>query len=164
MGRGFESLSGCQIEKIKQMCEQCLADTVGWENVLPGWHLIQARKDGELMKIGEYGLVKMDNPVIIFSEKPIKDPYGCMSDEEIDSLPEEKSKELYKKLWEFHRLADRNAARGFIEPSRCLEKYAEIISAAKETGFDEEENGIFWYWLHDHIARYLENHPEPDYD
>jgi hypothetical protein len=48
------------------VCEQCQAETKTYGQVAPGWWLIQATKDGDAMKSGDFGLVRINDPEYIW--------------------------------------------------------------------------------------------------
>lgn len=58
------------------MCEQCICETVHCGEILPGWFLVQAKKDGTKgeMKAGMHGLVQCNDPDFRFKTKPYPDP------------------------------------------------------------------------------------------
>ena len=46
------------------MCEQCLVNPLYFGEVLPGWYLIRARRDGDIMKVGDWGMIQCNDPTI----------------------------------------------------------------------------------------------------
>lgn len=57
------------------MCEQCLADMqLIASDVLPGFALYRATKDGGRLKSGDFGLVECNDPSFIFSVVPEREP------------------------------------------------------------------------------------------
>lgn len=72
------------------MCEQCEAQALMWNGeVVPGYRLIQAQKDGMYMKAGWYGLVECNDPDFIFSANPTKEPCADLSDEAWEQISAE---------------------------------------------------------------------------
>lgn len=72
------------------MCEQCYADCHTLiEGVLPNFSLVQAHKDGHFMKKGQFGLVEINDPTFVWDLEPMVGLTFNMSDEVIDSLPNE---------------------------------------------------------------------------
>lgn len=59
------------------MCEQCCAKTIYLGEIAKGFHFVKATRDGNEMKKGEYGIIRCNDPDIIFPEslKPFPDPY-----------------------------------------------------------------------------------------
>lgn len=58
------------------MCEQCAAKTLLVGEISKGFCLVKATRDGFEMKRGDYGIVRCNDPDIIFPEslKPFPDP------------------------------------------------------------------------------------------
>ena len=48
------------------MCEMCQADTENLGEITPGMHLVRARRQGDVMHEGEYGLVFANPPFALF--------------------------------------------------------------------------------------------------
>lgn len=76
------------------MCEQCVADTdmylIGKEKSILNnkMFLTRAKKDGNKMKKGDWGLVTCNDPDFIFQTTPEPNPYWGMTDDQLDQLPE----------------------------------------------------------------------------
>ena len=109
------------------MCEQCLVNPVYFGEVLPGYNLARARRDGNDWKKGEWGLIKCNDPTYRWMSVPKKDTnYVDIPDDFIDGLT----------------------------MNQPLFYGYELVKASLEAGYDGEEN--FEMWLFDHIAKYLE--------
>lgn len=55
------------------MCEQCIVNPLSFGEVLPGIYLMRARRDGNEMNAGDWGLVYCNGPFFVWSgtrEKP----------------------------------------------------------------------------------------------
>ena len=153
------------------MCEQCMAETDLWENVLPGWHLVRANKDGRVMEKGDWGLVIQNDPTFVFETTPIKDPTAKMTDKEIDALPKdsplhdraelflETSRKIMIEMNEYLSLEYP------IEDFPCvpLNVWSELYKAIEAAGYKKETYSDAAYWLCNYLAEYLEQHLEPNY-
>ena len=49
------------------MCEQCLVNPLFYGEVIPGWYLIKARRESSSMRVGDWGLLRINNPDFIWS-------------------------------------------------------------------------------------------------
>lgn len=76
------------------MCEQCIARTNSWGEVLPGFALIRATADGSIMERGDWGLVQMNDPSFYWPSTPRPDPFYNFTDEQINALTPEQEKEM----------------------------------------------------------------------
>jgi len=52
------------------MCEQCLVNPLYYGEVFKDWHLIRARRKGSYMEVGEWGLVKINDPSWVWKSDP----------------------------------------------------------------------------------------------
>jgi hypothetical protein len=130
------------------MCEQCAAATVDIAEFAPGWRLIQATRDGRLMKAGQYGLVDADDPSFILSVVPQPAPdSGVIGD--VDNDP------ALSKAWdEWIDLEDRIYA----DMKACDPVVGyNLISACIEAGWDRPGSDLplFSQWLTDRLGRIL---------
>lgn len=140
------------------MCEQCSAETETiCEDLLPGWALVVATKDGDMMKAGDYGLIEINDPTFIISKdfKPVPDFTYDMSDEEFDNLSEDEYTRwvdismVYRNIGldlmcdpeTGHRLVSDGAKAGYELnlPNRDLETYGSTDAMAGGIEFN--------YWL-----------------
>lgn len=144
------------------MCEQCIVDaryfykkpdeTFENEFFLPGWCLIQATKDGHIMKVGDWGLLQINNPDFVWEVEPISDPTFDMDDDAEEAAlkdPEIKKKsDLY-----FERLIlFQDALFG------CAISGWRLVNAAITTGYDKNELGSFASWLFHQLGCWIETH------
>jgi hypothetical protein len=137
------------------MCEQCLTAPLIRHNVLPGWHLLRARREGNAMKLGEWGRVRLDNPDFIWSGRPLVDPTIRMSDEEYEAYRERTGvgpvTDMDRRDRSRH-LADAFAGRDVIVAWR-------LVQARIKAGFDPDGRIGVLHWLDDHLARHIEANP-----
>lgn len=147
------------------MCEQCVAETTlyvgpGDADVLPGFGLVRATKDGWLMKKGDWGLVHVNDPDYWWSPTPVEDPLDGLSDEEIDKLPPEAFKtDDYDTATEKIDDALSGRSPSMLEKD-ChayprFEDAARLYDAAKQAGYDRARDGRFAAWLCHRLAIFL---------
>jgi hypothetical protein len=138
------------------MCEQCSAETKSYGEVVPGWSLHQATKDGNFMKKGDFGLINYNDPSIIWPGHlvPIKDPSFEMTPEQLDLMTEEQDIKFY----EFHNLI--YSLRPFFECDP-VSGYS-IIYSMLQSGFNPEKHKwMYLDWLVHKMALLIEsNHEE----
>lgn len=102
------------------MCEQCAAKTLSWA-CLPGWALVFARIDGNMLKAGQWGLLRCNDPDVIFNTRPMMDP------EDSEALPGVKAREISE--WD-------EQARNFDHELKLSpEAGVALIEAAKQAGY-----------------------------
>lgn len=144
------------------MCEQCLAKTMLWKNVLPGWHLVRATQEGSYMQEGDWGLVICNNPSFVFRTRPIKDPFAGMTNEEINNINRDKfSSEL--SLFESKVNAFAQELFESQDPIYASNNYIRLYEAMKKAGYDMEIHGRAETWLACKIADFLDKNTNPDY-
>lgn len=116
------------------MCEQCVTNSVSITTPLDkeGWVLIQATKDGHFMKKGQYGLVRMNDPDFVWTEKPYKEPNE--NDPALDA---------------WFEAVDRFTNEFASGP---LESY-EIVKACIRLGYKKKIHGSFSHWLFDFLGQ-----------
>lgn len=138
------------------MCEQCLAKTVLYlgpkkKEVLPGYSLVRATIDGNYMKKDEWGLVRCNDPDVIWSVTPVVDPDDGLSDDQIGRI--ENSKEYQKQCLVFDK--------AFVNLEKALNRmnfdYAIWLGVAmKKSGYNPKKHGYrSSCWLCHHIAKFL---------
>lgn len=146
------------------MCEQCVAKTTtylgpGEAEVLPGYALVRATKDGWLMKNGDWGLVHVNDPDYWWSATPVEDAFDGMSDEEVDRLASSTNNDAYDSAVEQIDDALSGRTPSMLEKD-CyayprFEDATRLYDAAKATGYDREKHGRFAAWLCHHLAVFL---------
>jgi len=123
------------------MCEQCQAETIDIGEIGPGWLLCVATKDGDMMKKGDYGFIRCNNPdfIIPASLKPFPNPFQDYTDEQLDNLTDEEN----DKFCDFYELEEK------LRPHlKCdFETAYELVVAGKEIGWDEKKDGCFAIWF-----------------
>ena len=147
------------------MCECCLAETEDYGEVLPGYRLVRATCNGQLMKANDWGLVYCYDPDFIFTTTPIDTPLRGMSDEEMLALKEDDER------WEADNCFIDVAQAVSKEMLQSLERtlaneiyldvYGQLWDAMKKAGYRTSEDGIGIYWLVAHIAQFIATNPEP---
>lgn len=113
------------------MCEQCMAKTRIIAEALPDWLLVKASQDGDVMKAGQYGLVRQNDPDFWWTGKPIK-----YTGDNKDN----------KKFWEIVELLDKtldcNPMTGY-----------DLVRACKKAGYRPDKHGFrLASWLQNRMA------------
>ena len=140
-----------------QMCEQCSAATKTYGEVLPHWWLVQATKQGNMMREGDFGLVWADDPDFCWPKDmpPRKDPSFGMTDEEFDNMTDEDGRE-----WdEFQDYVDNLWPHFRCDPGtgHCL------MEAITDAGYDRAKHGYnYLAWLVHRMAVVMERNPDAD--
>jgi len=146
------------------MCEQCEAKTLNYskaedDTFLGKYHLVKATKDGYSMKAGDWGLVEVNDPDFIFSVTPWPSPWVDCTENELDSLSGEDSKEDIR--WT-------HAADKFIQEvydSGCFRTTAELVFLCQKNGYVEHTTKplteTIQHWLFHHLGVYMMTHSEP---
>ncbi len=117
------------------MCEQCMTDAVLWSQVLPGWTLMRAREDSSNTKAGQYGLLRSNNPDVVWSSPPEIEPT-----EDVDGCD----------TWGTWALS----ARDFEALLRLRPEVGwSLVEAARGAGYDQQAHGSLAFWLWDHLAK-----------
>lgn len=121
------------------MCEQCLTEAVIWP-LFNNWVLFKAKKNGRLMKKGQWGITQSNDPQIIFDIDPCVDPTYDYDPEDDDDMFNEKEVPGEEKFWKTLEL--------FRTQLQCIPSVGnQIVSdAMKYKAFNPEENN-FEYWL-----------------
>jgi len=138
------------------MCEQCTAQTKTYGEVLPHWWLVQATKDGNEMKAGDFGLVQCNDPDYIWPENlaPRKDPAFGFTDEQFDNMTEETGQE-----WDdFQEYVEKLGKHFNSDP---MTGYY-LVESAKTAGWKPEEYRFLMGWLSHRMAVAIERNPTAD--
>lgn len=131
------------------MCELCLAECIAWV-FLPGIYLEQATKDGDIMKAGDFGLTFSNDPFVIFSTVPVKDPGWEMTDAEIYEAA--KDPKFDKEEDDFYLKCNSFRKEFVMEP----EIGWKLVKVAIQAGYDPEGNIPFHAWIFQRMAVILE--------
>ena len=139
------------------MCEQCEAACRRYvgpngERVLPDYSLVRANRNGNLMRRGDWGLVRCNDPDYVWSVIPVRDPEDGMSDKEIEEFS---VTYLLRKEYNEFDIAVENLKQSL--DSGTFD-YAIILGEAiRKAGYKRKKHGsVSSYWLCNHIARFLE--------
>ena len=124
------------------MCEQCTTECLEIGEVIPGIWIIQATKDGNLMKAGYYGLVYCNDPFVVWSEKPYPDPNA------IDEL-------CNLENWVAYDIVASAFRDKLLLPPETGQLLVESCISA---GWDKKEHGCLAFWLYDHMGKFLEEY------
>lgn len=130
------------------MCEQCCASTICIGELVPGWFLVLATKDGAVMKAGNYGLLRINDPDFIFTVKPVKDKFYHLSDEEINHLPLVDFLSNTRKLGEVHY--------SIYDSLKCSPEIGyKLYCSCIKTGYKEDDDTLE-YWLINKMGQMIE--------
>lgn len=133
------------------MCEQCCAETETYLEVIPGWVLVRATKDGMEMLKGQWGLLQRDDPDFIWTVTPWPEP------EYPDDMLDENSPEAKAAFDEWDRWQqDVQRFKRFFHVTPELGW--SLIEAAKERGYDPETSGWFADWFFTYLGKWIETH------
>ena len=116
------------------MCEQCVAEARDWGEVLPGWTLIRASRDGNTMKADQWGLVSGNDPDFWWTVTPRPRPPEGSADGRAWSLDAD----------EFEKTLVTDPATGYL-----------LYSAAREAGYAGEGGVRFGFWLFARLGEHL---------
>ena len=132
------------------MCEQCVVDALASKDqVIPGYYLIQARRDGNLMKKGQWGLVHCNDPDVVWSARPDIDP-SIGQEENADPIPGEIT-------W----IDSMASAEEEVENSCAyIMNGWRLIESCRKAGYDPDKNGCrFFAWLFHRLGEYVRENP-----
>lgn len=121
------------------MCEQCYANTTDLGEVVPEVYLVQATRDGQTMKSGQYGLVRCDDPFCVFSVKPHPEYPSLNITEEVDDAF-------------FDWLADAHKFETALRVSPEIGYW--LLNQCKLAGWNEAE-GLLAIWLFNRMGLML---------
>lgn len=120
---------------------------------IPGWMIGQATNDGSIIKKNQWGLVECNDPTFIWDEKPVPDPAGGFSDEELDKKD--------AAFWDASSAwMDKAAKFGDAIQGRPADGW-KLYESAKMAGYNPLVDGALEYWLFDFLGKWLVNNPEP---
>ena len=127
------------------MCEQCVTDaSMVVPDIIPGFSLMRANKDGQHWKNGWYGLVESNDPSIVFEGPLLRDETAGMADDEINALLGDENIVLDAFLTageKFGEALELDAYTGY-----------RLVAACIKEGFNPKEDGAVQFWLMHHMA------------
>lgn len=151
------SLKNC----VVHMCEQCNAATsmfaLSLENqeVLPGYYLVRATRDANILKKDDWGLVCCNDPDFVWSVTPKPDKFWGMSDEVLDLLPDSEQTSMCDWEAKTHEFGSqiltsmvRNQHSGFFKTIQVLQ------AACQAKGWNSEEASME-RWLFHYLGVFL---------
>jgi len=121
------------------MCEQCYTQSVTLGEVVPGLILIQAKKDGRHMKAGDYGLVRSNDPDVIWTDRPEPDPYEGRPDEDFGTV-------LAGEVWQAKVQEFTAQCNTQLGPMGLTTGFR-IGLLCQAAGYDHTKDGKLEYWL-----------------
>lgn len=131
------------------MCEQCATEAVLFrinkstgveeDGPLPGYALMQATQDGLMMKAGQFGLVRCNDPDLIWTIRPIADT-PLTEDAYFEGVIvfEEELSIRHSLSW--------------------LHIAPDLVQAALKVGYDRAKDGSFPHWLFNRLGAWLDTH------
>jgi hypothetical protein len=130
-----------------------MTDAIKWNRLpfLPGWILIQARRDGYLMQKDQYGLLTCNDPDFIFDGTPKQDPTRDMSDEELNN-----DKTGVMGLFNdwVNQVIRLEKSLVNVRSPDCI---ISLYRAAKKGGY-KKKHGRFGMWLMNKLAKHIETY------
>jgi hypothetical protein len=120
------------------MCLQCETEAVNLGEIVPGYVLMQARKDHPDWPVGWFGVVDINDPTFVFQWTPVCDPYFGRDDEAF--------------LLCLDEVIEAGCKASIFEAYRFVE-------ACVKVGFDPEEGG-FEAWLVHKMGLVFEKYKE----
>jgi hypothetical protein len=137
------------------MCEQCNADAVSFGEPIPGWFLMRARRDGIEWKQGDWGLVQSNDPSVTWTTTPTPSGLFGIEDEAEQEAWFEANRDTpaYARVWQ-------DVPTDFQEAFRVTPDLGyDLVTAAKEKGYDPETSGFFVDWFFDLLGEHLKDAP-----
>lgn len=126
------------------MCMTCIAQAeLVAADVLPGFSLYRGTAEAEGWPVGWYGLVKVNDPMLVFPGPLLKDACEGMTEDDLDvqmALPD--GYEAYEEAC---------TALGLRLVLPANQGY-ELVQAAQARGYDVKAHGDLQWWLLDHLA------------
>lgn len=126
------------------MCLQCFAAAkLIKQNVLPGFSLMQSQEDAPGWPKGHFGLVQVNDPMVVFAGPLLVDPFKGEDEDSAEWMPEKP-----------------DGCDGFQEAAQALEQALKLdavsgyrlVRACIESGYKPKSDGLLGYWLLDFLA------------
>lgn len=135
------------------MCEQCNTDAMNYGELMPGWFLMKAQKDGVRWKAGEWALIRASDPVATWTSTPTPNPAFGLDEAAEDALYEQhKGTPIGDRIVEVQLPADFASAFSSFHPNLGYR----LVAGAMERGYDRATCGSVDWWLYDYIGEWLE--------
>lgn len=129
------------------MCMQCLAETVFYNEIVPGFYLVKATKDvTDFMTDGQYGLVRQNDPDFVFDAYNFR-PDPTVNEDEINNQYFEWLDEVDK----FNQQLEDSFSN--------FRAVYELYKACEITGWDSKQLPILAQWLFPKIGEVIELGP-----
>ncbi|MFA6235559.1 MAG: hypothetical protein WC824_15425 [Bacteroidota bacterium] len=126
-------------------------DAIEYGEIVPGWTLIRAKRDGLEMKTDQWGLVWQNGPSFIWTPDPKEDPCEGRSEDEIDNFTTEQDAEteIFMDLAETFMTEIRHSQGADF---RMIER---LVLSCREAGWDESCETIE-LWLFSRMGRVIQ--------
>ena len=134
------------------MCDQCTTEALRYgDEVMPGFCLMKAQKEGVRWHAGDWGLVESNDPTVTWTSEPQPSPVYGMTDEQEEAWfkENEDNPALIETALGFVPDDFRNAFD--LDPGTGYR----LVMAGKECGYDPETSGFFVNWLWEHLGEHL---------
>jgi hypothetical protein len=111
------------------------------EKVIGNFFLVRATQDGSMMKTGEFGLLRCNDPDFIFKQMPEVDPDPEGEIEDNDHFFEwmEKAQNFREQL---------------LELDAGLKASYDLVKGCYDAGY-KDEDGCLEYWLFNYLAQFV---------
>jgi hypothetical protein len=137
------------------MCLQCSAKSISYGTALEGFVLQRATEDAwDEWKKDQFGLVECNDPTFVFRVAPMREPYGGLSDDEVDAVPLDSP--LHAQQDAFYKVG--RQFREDLCASLNPDGIHRLIESGRKQGYDRDQHGSFEFWLSDFLAKFLETH------
>lgn len=131
------------------MCVQCVNETETFLEFAPGWCLVRSTVDSSYMDKGDWGILKIDDPDVVWKTTPWPEPVDPTNPDDDNDIDDEF--ELLFDNWAED--LDKFKSEFILKP---LKGY-ELVLACMEAGYDSKEDYFIW-WLFDHMGKWIKNH------
>lgn len=113
-------------------------------DVIPGFSLMQATRDGHGWLAGQYGLVETNDPTVVFDGPLLQDPAAGLTDDKINNLPAAECAAVERFMTVAEQFGEKlvlDAHAGYRLVHACISK-----------GYSPDEDGHVEFWLMHFIA------------
>lgn len=134
------------------MCLQCTTEAVKICDVFGKWSLWKATVDDTDWAKDSYGLLTVDDPDFVWSGEIVPDPYAGLTDEESDQKEKEDPIGMQEKDARFSKAVEAFRDCNSMNQNWMMYSY-HLINAAKEAGYDPENDFNFAAWFINFLAK-----------